>query len=172
MKQLPKFRELLHQGRDNFFGRTNARQCISNDERLESGKRIEGNYSDIFFIYVFNIYSTQVSQRHGGRTKSGGVCYRKVDLMLSGNSSLKRNTIGLYLLTPTFMARKIKALLFQQHALEIFGFPNQACLSFFTNTTFKDRFNEYLTMPVQHRLDVLLGGVRAQHLSCWKTNEL
>ena len=172
MVELPQFRELLHQRRDELLGRFERRQRIGDDERFHAGERIERHLRHHALVQLFDIHAAVMRERHGRRPEMSGVADGEIHLVLRRHCAFECHTVRLGELVAVAVLDEVKPFLFLQRCLQILRATEQSRLAFLAHAALEYRLDEDRAVTLDERLDLLFAGVWSQHFGRWKAGEL
>ena len=164
MKELPQFRELLHQRRDDALRRVEVGQGVGHHERLEPGERIERDARDQLPVQLLDVDAAVAAQRQGRGAKARAVGDGEVDLALGRHRALEGDAVGLGGEVAGAVLDEIEPLFLFQGSLEIGGAAEQAGLALLAHAALEDRLDEDRSVAADQRLDLVLARRRAEDL--------
>ena len=169
--QLPKARQVLDQGRDDRPRRADVGQRVGDHERLEAGQRLERDVGDLVLAQLLDVDAAMVGDGDRGRPEPGRIGDREIDLVVGRHRRLEGDALGLGGDVAVGVLDEVEPLALGQGRLEVLGPADQAGLALLADRTFEDRLDEHHAVPVEHRLDLGLGGIGPEHVGHREVHE-
>ena len=172
VKELPQFRQLLHQRRDDALRRIEVGQGVGHHERLEPGERIERDARDQLPVQLLDVDAAVAAQSQGRGAKARAVGDGEVDLALGRHRAFEGDAVGLGGEVAGAVLDEIEPLFLFQGGLEIGGAAEQAGLALLAHAALEDRLDEDRSVAADQRLDLVLARRRAEDLRRGMAREL
>ena len=170
--ELPKLRQLLHQGRDDLLRRADIGERIGDDERLEASQRVEGDARDLAVVELLDVHAAHVGQGHCRRAKLGSVSDRKVNLVLGRDSAFESDPVCLRICIAMAMLSEIETLFFLKRRLEVGRLADQSRLAFFADPALEHGLDEDQLVPLDKIADLVLARAGPEHFGGRKVDVL
>ena len=152
-------------------GAPDVGQRVGDHERLEAGQRLERDVGDLVLAQLLDVDAAMVGDGDRGRPEAGRVGDREIDLVVGRDGGLEGDALRLGGDVAVGVLGEVEALALGQGGLQVPGLADQPGLALLADGTFEDRLDEHHAVPVEHRLDLGLGGVGPEHVGHREVDE-